>query len=201
MTEVKKIDDVSDSDTVGKIKVSGYPCKKANTAALTKQVQRDTLEAIVRGEDKSTIREIIRDGAAAIDPANPDFDLIGIPGGLGKKLGDYEWTDGTPKGASPRAAYYGNTFLDGVNFGKDDTVKRVYLTGVNMEYNDRNYELDVIGFERGAQLNSFDGRLDVDVPRMQETLITNPMVDILDAVDIDVDAAVSGQQQTGLAAF
>lgn len=185
----------------GKMKISGYPCKKANTAALTSQVQRDTLEAIVRGEDKDTIREIIRDGAKAIDPADPDFDLIGIPGGLGKKLGDYEWTDGTPKGASPRAAHYGNLFLDNVNFGKDDTVTRLYLNGVNMSHNDRNYELDVIGYERGGQLDSFSGRIDIDVPRMQNTLIESPMEEILKAVDIDINAAVSGQQQTGLAAF
>jgi len=188
-------------DGKGKLSISGYPCKKANTAELTKQVQRDTLEAIVRGKDSDEIRKIIREGAKSIDPADPDFDLIGIPGGLGKELGDYAWTDGTPKGASPRAAHYGNLFVPKVNFGEGNTVKRVYLNGVNKEYNDRVYDLDVIGFERGAQLEEFDGDLDVDVPRMQNTLIRNPMVDILEAVDIDVDAAVSGQAQKGLAAF
>jgi len=201
MAETKKIEDVSDSDTVGKIKISGYPCVKANTAELTKQVQRDCLEAIVRGEDSDEIRKIIRNGATLIDPADPDFDLIGIPGGLGKEITDYSWTNGTPKGASPRAAYYGNLFVPKVNFGKGNTVKRVYLTGVNKEKNGRMYEMDVIGYERGAQLDDFDGDLDVDVPRMQDTLIRNPMEDILDAIDVDIDAAMSGQQQTGLAAF
>jgi DNA polymerase I len=199
MAKTKKIKDVGDSDTVGKIKISGYPCVKANTAELTKRVQRDTLEAIVREKSDDKIRQIIRDGAADIDPS--DMDLIGIPGGLGKELTDYSWSDGTPSGASPRAAYFGNLFLDGVNFGKDDTVKRVYLTGVNMEKNDRAFSLDVIGFERASQLDSFGGPLDVDIHRMEDTLIRSPMEGILDAVGIDVDAAISGQQQKGLAAF
>lgn len=188
-------------DGKGKMSISGYPCVKANTSELTKQVQKDTLEAIVRGKPDSEIRTIISDGAKSIDPVDPDFDLIGIPGGLGKKLGDYSWTDGTPKGASPRAAYYGNQFVPDVNFGKDDTVKRVYLKGMKKEFRNRVYDLDVIGFERGAQLEGFDGSLDVDVPRMQDTLVRNPMVDILEAVDIDVDAAINGMEQTGLACF
>ncbi len=188
-------------DGKGKMSISGYPCKKANTAALTSQVQRDVLEEIVRGGDTDEIRSIIREGAKSIDPADPDFDLIGIPGGLGQELSEYRWSDGTPAGASPRAAHYGNLFVPKVNFGEGDTVKRLYLTGTNMSHNGRNYEMDVIGYERGAQLEDFGGDLSVDVPRMQDTLIRNPMEDILDAVGVDVDAAISGQEQTGLAAF
>jgi DNA polymerase I len=184
----------------GKLSISGYACKKANTAELTAQVQRDCLEAIVRGESKNTIREIIKDGAKAIDPADPNLDLIGIPGGLGQGLGEYAWTDGSPQGASPRAAFFGNLFLSNVNFGEGDTVKRVYLNNVNKEYDGKNHQMDVIGFERGSQLEGFSP-LDVDVPRMQSTLIRNPMEDILDAVNIDIDAALSGQEQKGLAAF
>jgi DNA polymerase I len=185
----------------GKMKISGYPCKKNNTAVLTKKVQRNVLKEIVRGADKDTIREIIRDGATSIDPADPDLDLIGIPGGLGKELGEYNWSNGTPSGASPRAAFYGNKFIEGLNFGKGDTVKRVYLNGLNLEKDGDTDTLDVIGYERGAQLDGLTDNLRVDVPRMTDTLIRSPMVDILDAIDMDVDAAISGQAQKGLAAF
>ena len=185
----------------GKLTIMGYPCKKANTAELTSQVQSDTLEAIVRGKSTDEIRGIIRDGAAAIDPSDPDLDLIGIPGGLGQGLEEYAWTDGSPQGASPRAAFFGNQFLDDVNFGEGDTVKRVYLNGVTREKNGETHQMDVIGYERAAQLDSFEGRLDVDVPRMQDTLIRNPMEDILEAIDVDVDAALKGQSQKSLAAF
>jgi DNA polymerase I len=185
----------------GKLSISGYPCKKANTAKLTSQVQRDTLETIVRGGSKTEIREIIRTGADSIDARNPDFDLIGIPGGLGKELKDYTWTNSTPKGASPRAAFFGNLFVPDVNFGKDDTVTRVYLKNTVKEYDSKVYELDVIGFERGSQLDSIKDQLTVDIPRMQDTLIRSPMVDILEAVGIDVDAALEGQSQSGLGAF
>lgn len=185
----------------GKMSISGYPCKKNNTSELTSNVQRDVLEAIVRGEDNDTIRQIIRDGAAAIDPADPDLDLIGIPGGLGKELEDYNWSDGTPAGASPRAAYYGNKFIDELNFGKGDNVKRVYLNGLNLEKDDEPHTLDVIGFERGVQLDGLTDDLRVDVPRMTDTLVRSPMEDILEAIDMDVDAAISGMEQKGLAAF
>lgn len=190
---------IKDGD--GKLSISGYPCVKANTAQLTKQVQRDTLEAIVRGEDSDTIREIIKQGTKDIDPSDPDYDLIGIPGGLGKSLDEYAWTNGSPQGASPRAAYFGNVMIDDLNFGKDDTVKRIYLTGMDIEDDEKIHNADVIGFERGVQLDEIDQPLNVDVSRMQETLIRNPMEDILDAIDIDVDAAISGQSQTGLSAF
>lgn len=185
----------------GKMSISGYPCKKNNTSELTAQVQRDVLEAIVRGKDNDHIREIIREGATSIDPADPDLDLIGIPGGLGKELGEYNWSDGTPSGASPRAAFYGNKFIEGLNFGKGDTVKRVYLNGLNLEKDGETDTLDVIGYERGAQLDGLTDNLRVDVPRMTDTLIRSPMVDILDAIDMEVDAAISGMEQKGLAAF
>lgn len=185
----------------GKMKISGYPCKKNNTSELTSQVQSDTLEAIVRGKDDDTIREIIRDGAKSIDPANPDLDLIGIPGGLGKELGDYNWSDGTPSGASPRAAYYGNLFIDELNFGEGDNVKRVYLNGLNLEKNNEVHTLDVIGYERSDQLDGLTDDLRVDVPRMQDTLIRNPMEDILDAIEMDIDAAISGMEQQSLSCF
>ncbi|UBF20134.1 DNA polymerase elongation subunit family B [Halorubrum virus HRTV-26] len=189
--------DAQIKDGKGKLSISGYPCKKANTAQLTKEVQRETLETIVRGGSADEIRRIIREGAERIDASNPDFDLIGIPGGLGKELEDYSWSDGTPKGASPRAAFYANKFIKDCNFGKGNTVKRVYLKHTTLGED----TLDVIGYERGAQLDDLRDQLTVDVKRMQDTLVRNPMVDILDAVDIDVDAAIEGQSQTGLAAF
>ncbi|MFC4359301.1 hypothetical protein ACFO0N_15250 [Halobium salinum] len=136
-----------------------------------------------------------------VDASNPDFSRIGIPGGLGKELDEYEWTDGTPKGASPRAGFFGNTFLNDVNFGEGNTVNRLYLKGVTLEAEDRAFRVDTIGYERPAQLAPIRDKISLDVPRMRDVLIRNPMVDILDAVDVDVDAAIEGQQQMGLAAF
>jgi DNA polymerase I len=189
------------NDGDGKLSISGYPCIKSNTAELTRQVQHDTLEAIVRGADNSEIRSIIHDGAKSITPGDPDWDTIGIPGGLGKQLNEYSWTDGTPKGASPRAAFYANKFLPECNFGEGETVKRVYLKRTVLEDDDRAYELDVIGFERSAELEPIEGELVVDVGRMEDTLIRNPMQTILEAVNVDVDSAIANQSQSALSAF
>jgi DNA polymerase I len=185
------------NDGEGKLSISGYPCVKSNTAGLTAQVMYDTLEAIVNGAGEDEIRSIIYDGAKSISPGDPDWDNIGIPGGLGKSLGDYAWTDGTPKGASPRAAHFANKFLPDCNFGEGETVKRVYLQRTVIDED----TLDVIGFERAAQLEPIEGELVIDVDRMEDTLIRNPMKTILNAVDIDVDSAIQNQSQTGLSAF
>jgi DNA polymerase I len=185
------------NDGEGKLSISGYPCVKSNTAGLTAQVQRDTLEAIVDGAGEDEIRSIIHEGAKSISPSDPDWDNIGVPGGLGKSLEDYTWTDGSPQGASPRAAYFANKHLPDCNFGEGETVKRVYLDRTVIGED----TLDVIGFERAAQLSSIEEELTIDVQRMQNTLIRNPMETILNAVDIDVDSAIKNQSQTGLSAF
>jgi DNA polymerase elongation subunit (family B) len=181
----------------GKVSISGYPCIKSNTAGLTKQVQRDTLEAIIRGEDDDAIRNIVYEGAKSISPSNPDWDTLGIPGGLGKSLDEYAWTNGSPQGASPRAAYYANKHISDCNFGEGETVKRVYLKRTVIDED----SLDVIGFDRAAQLDPIEEELTIDVDRMQGALIRSPMETILSAVDIDVDAAISSQEQSGLSAF
>lgn len=185
----------------GSFAVTGYHCVKSNFSTLTKETQRAVLEAIVRDEPESKITDIVFDAVNRIDADDPDWGLIGMPGGLGKNLRDYTWTNGSPQGAQPRAAYFGNKLLD-VNFGKDDKPMRAYVHPVSLSDDEgETHQVDVIGYEYENDLDPIRDDLKLDVQATQEKTVMNPLEDILDVVNIDVDAAVKNQTQTGLGAF
>jgi len=185
----------------GSFAVTGYHCVKSNFSTLTKETQRDVLEAIVRDAPESEITDIVFEAVNRIDADNPDWSLIGIPGGLGKELRDYSWTNGSPQGAHPRAAHFGNKLLD-VEFGKGDKPNRAYIHPTTLSSSDgETYEVDVIGYQYESDLDPIEDDLKLDVQATQEKTVMNPLEDILDVVGIDVDAAVRNQTQTGLSAF
>jgi len=185
----------------GSFAVSGYHCVKSNFSTITKETQREVLEAIVRDEPEGAITDIVFDAVNRIDANNPDWSLIGIPGGLGKSLGEYNWTDGSPQGAHPRAAYFGEKFLDG-NYDDGDSLMRAYVHPVSLsDESGDTHQVDVIGYEYENDLQQLKEDLRLDVSATQEKTIINPLEDILDAVGIDVHAAVKGQSQESLADF
>ena len=61
--------------------------------------------------------------------------------------------------------------------------------------------IDVIGYESEDDLQPIQDQITVNAGKMTETLLINPMGEMLEAVGIDVGAAVSGMSQTGLGAF
>jgi DNA polymerase I len=58
--------------------------------------------------------------------------------------------------------------------------------------------VDVFGFENAEQVPDWAA---VNSTRMIETIIKKPMNKILGAIDMDVDAAIKGQQQAGISRF
>jgi DNA polymerase I len=62
-------------------------------------------------------------------------------------------------------------------------------------------ETDVIAYEDESDLQPIRDQLLVDAGRMTDTLLVNPLEDILSAVNVDIHAAISGQHQSGLGAF
>jgi DNA polymerase I len=193
----------------GSFSVSGYHCVKSNFSTLTKETQQAVLEAIVRNKPDSEITQIVFDAVNRIDASDPDWSLIGVPGGLGKKInprksqGDeyYTFTDGTPKSAHPRAAWFGNHLLD-VEYDKGDKPMRAYVHPTTLSDDaGKTHHVDVIGYQYESDLNPIEEDLKLDVQATQEKTVMNPLEDILSVVNIDVDAAVKNQSQTGLEAF
>jgi len=194
-------------DGKGKFDVTGYPCVKSNFSMLTKETQEEVLEQIVRGADKDAVVKTVHDAASSIDPADPDWDNLGIPQGLGQKIdpdnpdGDdnYSWstTGDHPRGEAPRAAWFANHLLD-VEFAKGDKPKRAK---VKPGQTVRGEGVDVIAYEDAYDLEDID--LKIDASEMQRKCLANPMEDILDAFGVETQAALAGktQSQSGLEAF
>jgi DNA polymerase I len=211
MANTMTIEEAENKDvTIGKFSVTGFHCVKSSTAVLTKETQEEVLEAIVRGADKDDVSQLLYEAATDINADDPDWQRLGMPQGLGKNLDEhnhtqedyYTFTNGTPKSAHPRGAFFANRLLD-VEFGQNSKPLRCYVHPTLRVENANGTQspVDVIGYETDRNLDPIKGDLKIDVAAMQEKVLRNPMEDICDAIGLDVDAALEGQKQTFLGAF
>jgi DNA polymerase I len=198
-------------DIEPEVSIAGFETQRSDVAELTSETQSAVLDAILHGREDE-VGELVYGAAQELGGENVDWEYIGIPGGLGKGLTDVP-AEGEqdnyytvscngdncyPQDAHPRAAWNANRVLD-VDIGNGDKPMRVYLEPTAFEEVGRT--IDVIAYESAQDIEPFSDELRLDVPRMTETLIKSPLHRICRAVGVDVDAAVRGQEQTGLGAF
>jgi len=194
---------------VDDIDITGFEYQRSDIAPITKRVQRRVIELIVKEGDVDAVEEYVHDVIEEYQDGAVDLDDIGIPGGIGKRLDNYD-TDT----AQVRGAKYANLLL-GTNFQRGSKPKRVYLRKVHPEFfrevegenpdirDDPLYvefktDHDVICYEYADQLpESFE--IDYDV--MLEKTLKGPIERILEALDVSWDEVKSGQTQTGLGSF
>ncbi len=195
---------------VDDIDITGFEYKRSDIAAVTKRVQREVIEMIVRGEDLSEVKGFLHEEIAAFESGERSLAEVGIPGGIGKRLDDYD-TDT----AQVRGARYANRLL-GTNFGRGSKPKRVYLRKVHPDFFDRieredgldpsrdpvyrefKRDPDVICFEYDDQVPD---EFEVDWERMLEKTLQGPIARVIEALDMSWDEVRSGQTQTGLGQF
>ena len=189
-----------------KISVTGFSSRRSDSAKLTKETEEAVLNAILHGEE-DTVGTIVFEAAQEITSTDVDWDRIGIPGGLNNKIdparagedGYYAFSEGGyPQDAHPRAVWNANKILD-VEIETSDKPKRVYLEPHPFSRVQR--KIDVIAFNEASDLSEMEDVLRVDAARMTNVTLIRPLEEILRAIDIDPDAAVRGQQQTGFGAF
>ncbi|WP_254767681.1 DNA-directed DNA polymerase [Salinilacihabitans rarus] len=193
--------DVDDVDIVG------FEYQRSDIAPITKEVQHEVIEMIVREGDvegaKAYVNEVIED----VRTGDVSLDEIGIPGGIGKRLDNYD-TDT----AQVRGAKYANLLL-GTNFQRGSKPKRLYLDRVDPSFFDRiedregldartdplygafKRDPDVICFEYEDQVPE---EFEVDYDKMLEKTLKGPIERILEALDVSWEEVKSGQEQTGL---
>jgi DNA polymerase I len=200
-------DDITDNP---ERKIVGYGSKRSDFSELTQNTQKKVIEAILDGKSEDKIVSIVEAASNVITPglSSEDWGSIGIPGGLGKKISQehadnddyYNWSSSGnhPQGAHPRAAWNANHMLD-TNIGSGDKPMRVYLD--NQYSDEMNRNIDVIGFNTVDEIASYDGEFIVDVDRMIEGAVIRPLDSVLAAIDVDVQCAVNGMSQKGLASF
>lgn len=151
---------------VHKVDVVGFEVKRSDSPKVTRDAMETLIEMVLEGkpyeEIRSTISDVIRKYRAGKYP----LDEIGIPGGIGKALEDYDIQD-----AQVRAAVYSNTYL-GTNFGKGSKPKRLYIKNVTSKYP----RTDVVCFEYADQIPS---EFIIDRDTMLEKTLQLPLTRIL----------------------
>ena len=174
------------------VSIKGSAAKRSDASRLTRDTEKDVIKAVLSGNEDD-IDGLIYEAAKKIDPTDPDWNAIGIPGGIGQPLDEYD-----TETAQVRAAKNGNELL-GTEFSEGSKPMRAYLRPTY--FDSLGDQIDVIGYEDADDLRPVQDHLTVDAKKMTDTLLVNPMEELLDAVGVDVHAAVSGQSQTGLGAF
>ncbi|MFB6073500.1 MAG: DNA polymerase domain-containing protein [Haloarculaceae archaeon] len=199
--EGKDVDDVD---------ITGFEYQRSDIAPITKEVQKRVIDMIVHGEDLDDVTEYVHGVIEEFQTGEVDLDEVGIPGGIGKKLDNYD-TDT----AHVRGAKYANTVL-GTNFARGSKPKRLYLERVHSDFFERVEEErdldvatdpvyaafksdpDVICFEYADQIPD---EFEVDWEKMLEKTLRGPIARILEALDISWEEVRSGQEQTGLGQY
>ena len=198
--EGKDVDDVD---------ITGFEYQRSDIAPITKRVQKRVIELIVREGDVDAVEEYVHDVIEDYQEASVDLDDIGIPGGIGKRLDNYD-TDT----AQVRGAKYANLLL-GTNFQRGSKPKRLYLRKVHPDFfraletdtpdirDDPLYvefktDHDVICYEYADQIPD---EFEVDYDKMLDKTLKGPIERILEALDVSWDEVKSGQTQTGLGNF
>jgi len=195
---------------VDDIDITGFEYQRSDIAPITKEVQRNVIEKIVKGEDIEEVKSYVHGVIEDFESGRVDVEEIGIPGGIGKRLDNYD-TDT----AQVRGAKYANAVL-GTNFRRGSKPKRVYIDRVHAEffrelerehgdslendpvYQEFNQKQDVICFEYADQLPD---AFEIDWEKMLEKTLEVPIARILEALDISWEEVRAGQEQTGLGEY
>ncbi|HOX35438.1 MAG TPA: DNA-directed DNA polymerase [Methanoregulaceae archaeon] len=155
--------DVNETDIVG------FEIRRSDTPQITKVVQQRVMEMILSGAGYPEVKAYLADIIRTYRGGAFTLDEIGIPGGIGKGLEDYETDD-----AQVRGAKYANEHLH-TEFGKGSKPKRIYIKTVTAKYP----KTDVLCFEYGDQVPP---EFVVDRELMLEKTIRQPISRIIEAL-------------------
>ncbi|HSQ94003.1 MAG TPA: DNA-directed DNA polymerase [Methanoregula sp.] len=155
--------DVKETDIVG------FEIRRSDTPQITKEVQKRVMEMILDGEGYEGIKAYLAGVIKKYRAGNYSLDQVGIPGGIGKSLDDYDTDD-----AQVRGAKYANLHLH-TEFGKGSKPKRVYIRNVTAKYP----KTDVLCYEYGDQVPP---EFVVDWELMLEKTIKQPISRIIEAL-------------------
>ncbi|WP_267162295.1 DNA polymerase domain-containing protein [Halovenus salina] len=194
---------------VDDIDITGFEYQRSDIAPITKRVQREVIEMIVTGQDVDEIKTYVHDVIEDYQAGNVDPEDVGIPGGIGKRLDNYD-TDT----AHVRGAKYANAVL-GTNFQRGSKPKRLYVDRVHADFFERieaehedltsdpiyqefKRDPDVICFEYADQVPE---EFEIDWDKMLDKTLKGPIARILEALGIAWGEVRSGQEQTGLGQY
>ncbi|EHQ35676.1 DNA-directed DNA polymerase [Methanoplanus limicola] len=159
---------------VDQIDIVGFEMKRSDSPHITKEVQLKVMDLILKGADKSELKNYLGAVIKTYRKGGYTLDDVGIPGGIGKELLSYENKD-----AHIRGAIYSNENL-GTDFKRGSKPKRVYIKTVTAKYQ----KTDVLCFEYADQVpNEFI----IDWETMLDKTIKQPISRIIEAIGIPWD--------------
>jgi DNA polymerase I len=163
---------------VKEVDIVGFEIRRSDTPQITKDVQQRVMEMILEGEGKEEIRKYLIEIVKKYRAGEYSLDMIGIPGGIGKDLNDYDIDD-----AHIRGAKYSNDHLR-TEFGKGSKPKRVYIKSIDPSgISESKYPpTNVICFEYGDQVPK---EFHVDLDLMLEKTLQQPISRIIEALGWD----------------
>jgi len=170
------------------IDVVGFEIRRSDSPQITRAVQKRVMEMILHGEQYEAVRDYLADIIRNYRTGRYSLDEIGIPGGIGKDLADYQTDD-----AHIRGAKYANEYL-GMEFAKGSKPKRVYIRNVTSKYR----QTDVLCFEYGDQVPP---EFQVDWELMLEKTLRQPISRIIEALGwkwADIDPSRTTLAQWGI---
>ncbi|ARS88612.1 DNA-directed DNA polymerase [Natrarchaeobaculum aegyptiacum] len=195
---------------VDTIDIVGFEYQRSDIAPITKRVQHEVIEMIVKDGDVEGAKDYVNEVIQEVLAGEVSLEDIAIPGGIGKRLNNYD-TDT----AQVRGAKYANRLL-GTNFQRGSKPKRLYLDRVDPSFFRRmedeegfdpqtdplygafKRDPDVICFEYEDQIPD---AFEVDYDTMLEKTLKGPIERILEALDVSWNEVKSGQEQKGLDSF
>ncbi|WP_158853885.1 DNA polymerase domain-containing protein [Halorhabdus sp. CUG00001] len=195
---------------VDDIDITGFEYQRSDIAPITKRVQKEVLDLIVTEGDVDAVTEYLHDVIEDFQAGNVNIEDVGIPGGIGKRLDNYD-TDT----AHVRGAKYANELL-GTNFDRGSKPKRLYLKKVHPDYFrriederglDPSRDLIYGEFKRDPDVICFDvaeqipAEFEVDWEKMLAKTLKGPIARVIEALDVTWQEVKSGQEQTGLESF
>jgi len=173
---------------VSEVDIVGFEIRRSDTPQITKTVQMKVMEMILSGENYEGVKSFLSDVIRKYRAGKYSLDEVGIPGGIGKSLNDYENDD-----AQVRGAKYANQYLH-TEFGKGSKPKRIYIRAVTGKYP----KTDVICFEYADQVPQ---EFVPDWELMLDKTIKLPISRIIEALGwewTDVDPSRTTLAQWGL---
>ncbi|WOX55560.1 MULTISPECIES: DNA-directed DNA polymerase [unclassified Methanoculleus] len=157
---------------VDEVDVVGFEIRRSDSPQITREVQRDVIEMILRGDAFEDVQGYLRDVIRKYRRGEYSLDEAGIPGGIGKSLESYENDD-----AHIRGAKYSNKYL-GTDFKRGSKPKRVYIRTVTAKYP----RTDVVCFEYADQVPP---EFVVDWETMLEKTLKGPISRIIEPLGWD----------------
>ena len=169
-----------DGKKVDKLDIMGFEARRSNSSQLSRDLQKKILRVLFEYEPQKKLKVYIKEAKEKL--ASDDYDYIGIPQGLTRRLISYKTDNPWVRGAKYANEYFGE------NFGTGDKPKLIYVSRSPSGYP----RTDVICFRRGKDLPK---GFVIDVPKMFQKSVVMKLEQILESANLSIEEIVYGQSR------